>query len=72
MKAATCDCPVGLCRRWSPEGKTDWYEPCEPLLERAGLPWFYFIPSPSKLVEELRGAYILESEALWGRRHWEN
>ncbi|MDR0443871.1 MAG: hypothetical protein LBH44_10735 [Treponema sp.] len=21
----------------------DWYEPCEPFLETAGLPWFYFM-----------------------------
>ncbi len=35
-------------------------------LERHGLPWFYFIPSPDKVVEERREQYIREAKRLWG------
>jgi len=44
----------------------DFCEPQEPELSRAGLPWFFFIADASKVVEELRAAYIAEATALWG------
>ncbi len=69
--AAHCGCSFGICRRSAPgRGGRDRYEPDEPELERAGLPWFYFLPSPDKIVDELRDRYIAESEALWGEKHW--
>jgi len=70
---ARCGCSFGICTRMSPaEGDHDWYEPHEPRLERAGLPWFYFIPRADKLVDELKSAYRSESEQLWGMANNEN
>lgn len=69
--AAGCRCPFGLCTRLDAEhGDNDWYESHDPNLRAAGLPWFYFYPSPSKLVSGFREEYIRESEALWGEGHW--
>ena len=66
-----CLCEFGTCTRLDPEhGDHDWYEPDEPDLEEAGLPWFYYIGSPNSLVPQLKEKYMLESEALWGREHW--
>jgi|GEM_PF-1714413 len=71
VSEAGCGCSFGRCLRLDFEpGDKDWYEPHEPALERAGLPWFYFIPAPHMLVEELQPTYIDESERLWGREHW--
>ncbi len=71
--AQGCRCPCGLCTRLDAEqGDHDWYEPHEPNLRQAGLPWFYFIPTPAKLVPDLRTSYIEESEALWGEEHWQS
>jgi hypothetical protein len=62
-----CGCDFGVCTRLDPvHGDHDWYEPNEPELQGAGLPWFYFIPSAEKVSEELRTAYLEESRALWG------
>ncbi len=62
-----CSCSFGICTRLDPvAGDRDWYEPCEPKLERDGLPWFYFIPSVAKLAPELHEEYLRESRALWG------
>ena len=62
-----CGSPFGLCRRLDAgHGERDFYEPHEPNLERAGLPWFYFIPDGEKLVAELRDEYERESQKLWG------
>jgi hypothetical protein len=70
--AAGCRCPFGVCIRCDvEEGDRDWYEPHEPNLEHAALPWFYFVPTPEKLVPGIRARYIQDSEALWGKRHWE-
>lgn len=70
-EATHCGCSFGICKRLDPEhGNHDWSESYEPELERAGLPWFYFIPSPEKLVDELRDGYVAESQALWGEGHW--
>jgi len=50
-----CGCGFGRCTRvWGSEGSRDWYEPHEPMLEGAGLPWFYFIPTSTGLIEELQ------------------
>ncbi len=47
-----CGWMRGLCTRLDPiHGDQDWYEPHEPRLEAAGLPWFYFIAGPEKLTE---------------------
>ena len=62
-----CSCSFGLCSRLDPVHSTkDWYEPCEPFLERDDLPWFYFTPSGYKLSPEKHEKYLLESQALWG------
>lgn len=44
-----CDEAFGVCMRAEP-GKSDrdWYEPCEPELDKYGLPWYYFIQNPDK------------------------
>lgn len=69
--AEGCRCPFGLCTRLDPEhGDRDWYEDHGPNLREAGLPWFYFYPSPEKLVQNMRQDYITEAEALWGKGHW--
>lgn len=41
-----CACSLGPCRRWTGnESDADYYEPCEPRLERDGLPdLFFYIP----------------------------
>ncbi len=66
-----CGCQFGRCLRLYPlEGNHDWYEPHEPALAHAGLPWFYFIPAPVAVNEDLRSTYSAESEALWGTNHW--
>jgi hypothetical protein len=66
-----CGCLFGKCTRLYPEdGDADWYEPCEPYLEKDGLPWFYFIPNPAVVVDEVREEYTRQSEALWGKEHW--
>jgi hypothetical protein len=62
-----CGCSFGVCIRLDPiNGNNDWYEPNEVKLEKAGLPWFYFIPGPENLVDEERDKYVQESERLWG------
>ena len=43
----------------------DWYEPCEPELERDGLPWFYFVPSVGNLAPKLHERYLRELRELW-------
>lgn len=66
-----CMNPFGSCsREHSFGGDTDWYEPCEPELCKAGLPWFYYIPSTKTLRRDFHEEYIRESEALWGEKHW--
>lgn len=61
-----CRETFGVCNRCVPNKENkDWYEPCEPELKRHGLPWFYFILNPDKLVDELREEYIRESTKLW-------
>ncbi|MDY7226827.1 hypothetical protein [Hyalangium rubrum] len=39
-----CGCSFGVCTRLDAlKGDRDWYEPNEPELERAGLPWSFFM-----------------------------
>ena len=65
--AGACGCPFGLCKRLDViHGEHDFYEPHEPNLERASLPWFYFIPDGEKLVDEFRAEYEREAKRLWG------
>jgi len=68
-----CGFELGQCRRisFNPNDK-DYYEPNEPFLMKLGLPWFFFIPSPEKLIDKMRDEYIRESESLWGKNHWIN
>ena len=61
----------GHCARAGQKSNVgDFYEPNEPTLSNDGLPWFYFIPSPTLLVPESYDEYIRESEILWGKKHW--
>ena len=62
-----CACSFGACvRAPNSDSETDWYEPNEPLLQKAELPWFYFIPSTKCLGDEFHARYIRESTELWG------
>lgn len=71
--AEGCRTPLGGCARLEPGSRyPDSYEGHGPNLERAGLPWFYFYPSPDKLTPQVRERYIAESEALWGKEHWKS
>lgn len=61
-----CRRTFGLCiRENTNNSRTDWYEPCEPELRKAGLPWFYFIPNKDHLVEEQKEEYERETQKLW-------
>lgn len=61
-----CGCGFGACRRLRPdESGTDWYEPHEPRLDAAGLPWFYFTVFDS-LREDFWPRFIQEATQLWG------
>ena len=72
VEQGRCGCSFGTCARSDPTAANqDWYEPHEPHLAAAGLPWFFFIPDPYGLVGKARKRYILESEQLWGTRHWQ-
>ncbi|MDR0248708.1 MAG: hypothetical protein LBI44_03480 [Oscillospiraceae bacterium] len=62
-----CDEAFGECRRATAKhADADYYEPCEPELEKHGLPWFYFIAGANELTGERRGEYLRETEKLWG------
>ena len=66
VDGSKCRETFGLCIRLVPDkSNTDWYEPCEPELEKHGLPWFYFIPNAYRLVVELKEDYIRQSSELW-------
>jgi hypothetical protein len=66
-----CRCTFGVCNRLAlKNAERDWYEPNEVELAKAGLPWFYFIPTPEKLDGESQEEYIQGSELLWGVEHW--
>jgi hypothetical protein len=60
-----CSCTFGLCKRLDPvNGTQDFYEPCEPRLEEAGLPWFYFCTLKS-LSPEFQQKFLLEAQQWW-------
>jgi hypothetical protein len=62
-----CGCAFGLCTRLDPvHGDHDWYEPDEPHLSEARLPWFYFITGPENVADEERNEYIRAAFELWG------
>jgi hypothetical protein len=64
-----CDGSFGeCCRNANNTGARDLYEPCEPELEKCGLPWFYFIPDTSMLASGRKEDYLRETEQLWGRQ----
>jgi hypothetical protein len=64
--AGGCGCHFGPCRRSRVDaGATDYYEPCEPRLEAAGLPWFYFTTLDS-LREEFHQKFLQEAAQHWG------
>ena len=53
-----CGFQYGRCtRNQQAEGARDFYEPCEPALEKAGLPDFYFNDPNWNKSEEDRDAY---------------
>jgi hypothetical protein len=61
-----CACRFGLCRRLrSGEGNVDYYEPCEPHLRAAGLPWFFFCTLDG-LNQESQQKFLMEAIQLWG------
>ena len=61
-----CRRTFGLCiREDAISSQKDWYEPSEPELEKAGLPWFYFIANKENLIDELKEEYEMESQELW-------
>ena len=67
VSTARCACSFGPCvRDTSSDSITDWYEANEPALEKAGLPWFYFVPSIKCLGEQFHARYVEESAELWG------
>ena len=62
-----CRETFGKCRRYTTiSSDRDRYEPCEPELDKHGLPWFYFIASEKSLVDERVDEYLRESKKLWG------
>jgi len=67
VTSAKCACAFGLCKRGPDNSSnTDWYEPNDPALKKAGLPWFYFIAHLKNLGEQFHAQYTEESKALWG------
>ena len=61
-----CACSFGVCTRLDKEGGCrDFYEPCEPRLEEAGLPWFYFV-TLACLHPTFHARFKRESKAHWG------
>lgn len=79
----SCTCGfLGICIRQDPiNGNNDWYEPCEPELSKARLPWFYFMSKPPAATDpadspqEARQRYkqykkyLKQSRLLWGKDH---
>ncbi len=60
-----CSCPSRCLRDAVSPGERDLYEPCEPALRAAGLPWFYFVATADSLTDEFREEYLRESKKLW-------
>lgn len=67
-----CSCMFGPCTRLDPvNGSRDHYEPCEPELLRAGLPWFYF-STLENLHPKFHEQFLRESQAHWATQSREN
>lgn len=49
IEQESCGCEFGICIRINNNGDADWYEPCEPALEKDGLPHDYFINKTTKI-----------------------
>jgi hypothetical protein len=65
-----CECGFGVCTRLDPvNGEGDFYEPCEPELEDADLPWFYFMDPTRLLASPFRKKYLRLVRELWGDDH---
>jgi hypothetical protein len=63
----SCRETFGKCRRATFDAQNpDYCEPCEPELEKHGLPWFYFVADAEDLVDERKDEYLRESKELWG------
>lgn len=61
-----CSCSWGTCSRLRPGKEArDYYEPCEPELAKAGLPWFYF-STLQNLRADFHERFLREAAALWG------
>lgn len=61
-----CACTWGPCTRLEPTtGVRDFYEPCDPELAEAGLPWFYF-STLDTLRAELHERFLRDASELWG------
>ena len=57
----------GVCTRLDSElGDRDRYEPEEQMLEKAGLPWFYFVADLTTLVPVRRDEALHWAKRLWG------
>ena len=62
-----CRSPFGICKRFDAhKSEMDFYEPCEPELQKHNLPWFYFISNPKNLDDDSKSKYIKEASELWG------
>ncbi len=58
-------CTEGGCRRLTHTlTDSDFYEPCEPYLQSAGLPELYF-SNPFSLIDEFRAEYEKMARTLW-------
>jgi hypothetical protein len=67
-----CACTFGVCKRLETDnGDQDFYEPCEPRLEEAGLPWFYFCTLEC-LRSEFHERFLREAEQQWGTSRGED
>src|SRR5688500_10625575 len=66
-----CACTWGPCARLDrKKGIRDFYEPCEPALEDAGLPWFYF-STLRNLHPDFHERFLKEASALSGAAAFE-
>lgn len=66
-----CACTWRVCARLDrKKGTRDFYEPCEPVLEDAGLPWFYF-STLRNLRADFHERFLKEAQAHWGAAAFE-
>jgi hypothetical protein len=60
-----CSETFGPCKRLFPnENFKDWYEPCEPELERNGLPRLYYINNDSSMEIQIEGCVDVSENPL--------